>query len=226
MTPEGLALWWERATDLSNVLDAMLKDEEFGQRIDATRVAAAGYSLGGYTVLELAGAQTDIGVFFDKCRKNADSAVCQTPEAKGLGSVDSILQAVRKTSGESLARSAGSFRDPRVKAVFALAPALGFTQTRDSLRSVRIPVEVVVGSEDRIAPADENADYLRANLHQGRETTLPGVTHYTFLDSCTAAGRQVLPQYCTDPAGVERDAVHRQVAGMMVEFFDRTLKWR
>ncbi len=226
LTPEGLALWWERATDLSNVLDAMLKDEEFGPRIDPMRVAAAGYSLGGYTVLELAGAQTDISVFFDRCRKNADSAVCQTPEAKGLGSVDAILQAVRKTSGESLARSEGSFRDARVKAVFALAPALGFTQTRDSLRSVKIPVEMVVGTEDRIAPANENADYLRANLHQGRETVLPGVSHYTFLDSCTAAGKQVLPQYCSDMPGIVRDAVHQQVAGMIVEFFDRALKWR
>jgi predicted dienelactone hydrolase len=233
LTPEGMALWWERATDLSNVLDAMLKDEEFGPRIDATRVAAAGYSLGGYTVLEIAGAQTDIGVFFDKCRvkpdenpKEADSAVCRTPEMKGMGSVQEVLQAVKKTSGESLARSGESYRDARVKAVFALAPALGFTQTRESLHGVKVPVEMVVGSEDRTAPADENADYLRANLRAARETVLPGVSHYTFLDSCTAAGKQALPQYCSDPAGVERDAVHRQVMGMMVEFFDRTLKWR
>jgi hypothetical protein len=30
LTPEGMALWWERATDLSNVLDGMLADAEFG----------------------------------------------------------------------------------------------------------------------------------------------------------------------------------------------------
>ncbi len=233
MTPEGFALWWERATDLSNVLDGMLKDEEFELKIDATRVAAAGYSLGGYTVMELAGAQTDIDAFFQKCRvkpgennPDSDAAVCHVPEMRGLGSIDDILAATRKTSRESLARSSGSFRDPRVKAVFAIAPALGFTQTPESLRSIRVPVEMVVGTEDKIAVAKENADYLRANVHGARETVLPGVGHYTFLDTCTAAGTQALPQYCGDAPGVEREAVHEKVAGMVVGFFDRALKWR
>ena len=48
-TVEGLALWWERAADLSDVLDGMLADQSFGPHIDAAHVAAAGYSLGGYT---------------------------------------------------------------------------------------------------------------------------------------------------------------------------------
>lgn len=233
LTPEGFALWWERATDLSNALDAMLKDEEFGPRIDTTRIAAAGYSLGGYTVLELAGAQTDIDRFFDYCRPKpgqdtdaGDAAVCRVPEMRGMGSIDDILQATRKTSRESLARSGESFRDPRIKAVFALAPALGFTQTQESLHSVHIPVEMVVGTEDRIAPARENADYLRANLRAGRETTLPGVAHSTFLDTCTPAGTQALPQYCTELPGIDRTAIHAKVASMAIEFFDRSLKWR
>jgi len=241
LTPEGFALWWERATDLSNALDAMLKDEEFGPRIDPTRIAAAGYSLGGYTVLELAGAQTDISRFFDYCRPKpgpnpgpdqrqdgpaGDSAVCRVPEMRGLGSIDDILQATRKTSRESLARSGESFRDPRIKAVYALAPALAFTQTQESLHSIHIPVEMVVGTEDRIAPAKENADYLRANLRSGRETTLPGVSHSTFLDTCTPTGTQALPQYCTELPGIDRASVHAKVASMVVEFLDRSLKWR
>jgi len=233
LTPEGFALWWERATDLSNVLDAMLKDEEFGPRIDATRVAAAGYSLGGYTVLELAGAQTDISLFFDKCRvkpgetkPSADSAVCHVPEMRGVGSIDDILQATRKTSGESLARSGGLYRDPRVKAVFAIAPALGFTQTPESLRAIRTPVEMVAGTEDRIAPPAENADYLRANMRGARETVLPGVGHYTFLNVCTAQGQRQMSQYCDEAPGIERAVVHAQVAAMAVTFFDRALKWR
>ena len=133
LTAEGFTLWWERATDLSNTLNAMLKDDTFSQRIDPTRIAAAGYSLGGYTVLELAGAQTDISQFFDRCRPKPagaqqpvhptdDAAVCHVPEMRGLGSIDDILQAVRKSSGESLARSGESYRDPRIKAVFAIAP--------------------------------------------------------------------------------------------------------
>jgi predicted dienelactone hydrolase len=233
ITAEGFVLWWERATDVSNVIDGMLKDGEFGPRIDTSRIAAAGYSLGGYTVLELAGAQTDISAVIDRCRAKPgdekptnDAAFCHSPEMRGVGSVDEVLAAARKTSGESLARSGESYRDPRVKAVFAMAPGLGFAQTPESLHAVRVPVEMVVGTDDRMAPANENADYLRANLKAGRETTLPGVSHYTFLDTCTAAGAKMLGQYCGEAPGVERNAVHAKVAGMAVTFFDRELKWR
>jgi predicted dienelactone hydrolase len=224
MTPEGMTLWWERATDVSNTIDALLADEDLGAKIDKTRIAAAGYSLGGYTVMELAGAQTDISRLFDLCRANADTAVCHIPEMKGMGSIDEILKAVRSTSGESLARSEGSFRDPRVKAVFAMAPALGFTQTEESLRAVRVPVEIVVGDADRIAPAKDNADYLRVNTRGARETVLPGVSHYDFLDDCTAAGKKTFPLYCSGVA--DREALHAQVAAMAVRFFDRALKLR
>ncbi len=69
MTPEGLLLWWERTTDLSQVLDGMLADDEFGKRIDQARIGAAGFSIGGFAVLQLAGAQTDISDFFSQCRE-------------------------------------------------------------------------------------------------------------------------------------------------------------
>jgi len=224
LTPAGMALWWERATDLSNVLDGMLADEVFGPRIDKRLIAAAGYSLGGYTVLELAGAQTDISRLFELCKANDDNAVCHVPEMRGMGSLDHVLAETRKTSGESLARSGESFRDPRIKAVFAIAPALGFTQTEESLRAVRVPVELVAGELDRIAPPKDNVDYLRNNLHGARETVLPKVSHYTFLDTCTAAGRQMFPQFCDDEA--DRAAVHAQVVAMAVQFFYRALKMK
>jgi platelet-activating factor acetylhydrolase isoform II len=58
-TVEGFSTWWERARDLSEVVDALLKDSTFGARIDANRIGAAGFSLGGYTMIEIAGGITD-----------------------------------------------------------------------------------------------------------------------------------------------------------------------
>jgi len=139
-----------------------------------------------------------------------------------MGTPEEILQKTRQTSGESLARSGESYRDSRVQAVFAMAPALGFTQTPESLRAIRIPVEMVVGADDTTAPARDNADYVRSNIRGARETVLPHVTHYAFLDTCTAAGVAQLPRYCEDSA--QRDAVHAQVAEMAVGFFYRALK--
>ncbi len=79
-TPAGFLLWWERATDLSDVLDGLLADAQLGPHIDRGRVGAAGFSLGGYTVMELAGARTDISDFYDLCRTKPDQAVCHVPE--------------------------------------------------------------------------------------------------------------------------------------------------
>lgn len=238
LTAEGFVLWWERATDLSQVIDGMLADQEFGPRIDTSRIAAAGFSMGGYTVLALAGAETDISEATALCRVGGakdsdapggdhgdrDTTICHVAETKTLGTVDDMVRAARKTSGESLARSGESYRDGRVKAVFAIAPAMGFTLTEESLHAMKLPVEIVVGTADRIAVARDNADYIHAYVRGSRETVLPNVGHYTFLDTCAAESKAKLGAYCADDAGVNRDAVHAQVAAEAVRFLDRALR--
>jgi len=238
LTAEGFVLWWERATDLSQVIDGMLADQEFGPHIDTSRIAAAGFSIGGYTVLALAGAETDISEATALCRVGGakdtdapssdhgdrDTTVCHVPEMKSLGTVDQIIRTARKTSGESLARSGQSYRDTRVIAVFAIAPAMGFTLTEESLHAMKLPVEIAVGTADRIAVARDNADYIHAYVRGSRETVLPHVGHYTFLDTCTVEGKAKLGVYCADDASVNRDAVHAQVAAEAVRFLDRALR--
>jgi predicted dienelactone hydrolase len=49
----------DRADDIAQLIDALRHDNRFGSRGDWTRVALAGHSLGGYTVLGLAGAWPD-----------------------------------------------------------------------------------------------------------------------------------------------------------------------
>lgn len=226
-TAEGFALWWERATDMSEVLDGMLADPEFGPHIDQRMIGAAGISLGGYTVLELAGAQTDIGAFMDECHAKPATPACNTEQMKSIGTVDELMAAARKTSRESLARAADSFLDPRIRAVFAIAPGLTVAQTDDSLHAIHVPVEVVVGADDPIAPPAGNADKIAAEVHGAREFVLPGgIAHYTFLSTCTQLGKTALAQYCVDKPGVDRDAVHAQVSTLAIDFFSKSLKWK
>ena len=231
-TAAGFLLWWERAADLSDVLDGLLADPELSPHIDRGLVGAAGFSLGGYTVLEIAGARTDIAAFYDLCKAKPDTDVCHVPEMRDLlrdadghpRSFEQLLATVRRTNGESLARSDETYRDPRIKAVFALAPALGFTLTPESLRALRLPVGIVAGGADTIAPPASSADFIRANVRGARESTLPGVGHYDFLDTCTATGKTSAPQYCTDPPGLDRNAVHAQAAALAIGFFARAFR--
>jgi predicted dienelactone hydrolase len=60
-TVAGNTVWWMRADDLSRVIDGV-SASRFGPRIDAARIGAAGVSLGGYTVLVLAGARFGHGL--------------------------------------------------------------------------------------------------------------------------------------------------------------------
>jgi len=72
-TVPGFTLWWKRAQDLTVVASDLLADDEFGPRIDPRRIGAAGFSLGGYTVIELAGGITSLDQFFAACRGDRGS---------------------------------------------------------------------------------------------------------------------------------------------------------
>ena len=222
-TPEGYLLWWERATDISEVLDGILADRTFGPHVDRTRIGALGYSIGGETVLALAGARVDQQAFIDFCRAHAEEPTCRVPAVVTAGGAEKLLEAVRASSAESLARSGDSYRDARIRSVFAISPAVGQAFHRESFEYVTVPVTMVAGSEDTLAPPAVNAEQFAAWRPQAKLAVLPDAGHYVFLDSCTDEGASAAPQYCADAPSVDRDSIHRKTAGMAIAFFDRTL---
>ena len=58
-TIPGFIEGWERAKDISTAITDLLVDPRFGSKIDPDRIGAPGFSYGGYTMMELAGATTD-----------------------------------------------------------------------------------------------------------------------------------------------------------------------
>jgi predicted dienelactone hydrolase len=220
-TTQGFALWWERARDLSAVLDAVIADREFGPHIDPDRVGAAGHSLGGYTVIELAGGIGSYAQLQASCKAAPDDVSCAPPpEYADLRAKAEALARADAGFAAALAGGASSYRDPRVRAIFAMAPALGPAFAPQSLSAVTTPAAIVVGDADKIAPADRNARFLAANIPQTELTILPGgVGHYAFIDACTAIGRFLASTICTDGQGVDRVAVHGVAAELAIRFF-------
>jgi predicted dienelactone hydrolase len=203
----------------------MLADPTFGSHIDPHRIGAAGFSLGGYTMIEIAGGTTDVGAFRQFCASHGADLVCQSPpefptlveDFDKLSSTDPQFQA-------ALAHASDSYRDSRVRAVFAIAPPLGPAFPPASLAAIAIPVRIVAGQADVIAPIAYGAKYFAANISGAKLTIFPGnVGHYAFLDSCTGAGRKTLALLCTDGEGVDREAIHASTATFAVEFFRETL---
>ena len=221
-TAQGFLLFWERAKDLTSVLDKLLADPVFGKRIDRSRIGAAGFSLGGYTVISVAGGVFSTQEFDAFCHSPRRDFTCEPqpefPDAPGLFAelkkTDPVVQ-------ESLRHAGDSYRDKRIKRVFAIAPALGGGFTVAGLNKIVIPVHIVIGQADKVTPLASNAQRYSNLIKTARLTVLPGeIGHYTFLAECTAHGKAVL-EICRDAESIDRAGVHNQVAQRAFEFFEQ-----
>lgn len=225
-TVQGFTLGWERAVDLSKVLDGMLADPQFGPRIDAHRIGATGFSFGGYTVIELAGGIGDLSQVITACDvPHPIAALCTSPpELPDLMPRAIQLFHTDPAYRQALEASRQSYRDPRIRAIFAIAP-LGSVFSPESLQKISISVEIVAGAGDPILSPHANAGYVAAQIPGAKLTIYPGgVGHYTFLDTCAPAAKSQNPGLCEDRPGVDRDAIHTETAAKAVAFFDKSLK--
>lgn len=225
-TWDGFTLWWERATDISQMLDALLADREIGPRIDRQRIGAAGFSLGGYTVLALAGARTNLDAFLAFCQSPAADSVCHPPEMGRVHDRPADGSAPSPARAASLARSGASYRDPRIRAVFAIAPAVAQAFEARSFAGVTIPVGMLGGEADVHVPPATNLRHVARLYPAARVTMLPGAGHYTFIQSCLPAAADRIGFVCKDNPGIDRDAVHRAAVAAARRFFAETLRPR
>ncbi|MGH9744284.1 MAG: alpha/beta hydrolase family protein [Candidatus Acidiferrum sp.] len=224
-TPQGFSIWLERAGDLTAVLNAMLADATFGPRIDPNRVGAAGFSLGGFTMIEIAGGTGDFSRAEAFCKSPRADAVCaDPPEFPGLSAQINALAKTDTAFQAALREGSESHRDPRIRAVFAIAPALGPAFSPDSLAKISMPVQIVAGSADPIVPLDTSAKFFAAHIPGAQLTIIQDVGHYTFLATCLPLGDRAQPKLCLDRAGVLRDDIHTQTANLAFHFFDVNLK--
>jgi len=226
LTREGFMLWWERATDLSEALDGILADPALGSHIDRNRIGAIGFSLGGYTVLELAGARTDLQDFADFCRSSAADTVCHPPEMDALKGTLNTSAPLSPEMRSSLARAGASYQDKRIEAVFAIAPALGEAFDPASFAKIGIPIWLVGGTSDVTVPPGTNITRIAGFLPKANVTMLPGAAHYTFLDICVPAMADRLTLLCKDNPRIDRDAVHAQTVELAHIFFAKALGGR
>lgn len=223
-TPQGFSLWWLRAGDLSAVIDGMLADRRFAPRIDARRIGAAGFSLGGYTMIEIAGGRTS-PAFFEFCGRHLQDPRCAAPPE--FPTLPARIAKMVKTDPAYRAAIEGagaSFRDARVRAVFAIAPANGPLFVPSSLRGISIPVEIVAGSADVIEPIADNARHFAAEIPGSRLVLFPGAGHYAFFATCTALGKKAQPGLCVDGPAIDRHRIHEQTADLAAAFFSEHLK--
>lgn len=224
-TLPGAIFWAQRARDLSVLLDLLLADATFGPHIDPKRVGAAGFSLGGLTVLELAGGIAEFSRYQDFCKSpKADGMCTDTIEYPGLLAKVTALAKTDAAIQAAFAENSKSHRDPRIRAIFAMAPALGPAFDPASLAKISIPTQIVAGAADNVVPVDSSAKFFATRIPGAQLTIFQSVGHYTYLGTCGELGDRVQPRICIDQAGILRDEIHAQTTAMAYRFFDANLK--
>lgn len=205
--PECYAKPWERPKDVTFVLDHLLSDSPFKDKIDTHRIGFAGYSLGGATGIWIAGAkanETDIDQMKSFCSQELSEIV--TPE---------VVEAV------NFREACCSFFDPRFSSMFVMAPALGWLFEETSLKNIQIPIYIIAPEKDQIVPVEKNAKILAKSIASSSLMILNGeATHFVFLNRATVMGKRFLDsKYCEDPTSIDRKKIHQTLAKKAVEFF-------
>ncbi|MDP1700372.1 MAG: hypothetical protein Q8L53_05330 [Aestuariivirga sp.] len=213
--PEGFLCWWERARDLTIILDLLATRGPFADRLDLDRVVAAGFSLGSYAVLQLAGAVSSRNLL-DEWLATMGAHVGGPREFPDLATHIPELRVKSTQYRQSLERNSDSYLDPRIKAIVALAPAPPVRSFKpESVAKIAVPTTLIAGQNDVEAPHEQCALWLKEN-NPSFQVELLGreVGHYVFLPEATKAGKAWEPNICRDPDGVDRAAIHASVAAI------------
>lgn len=177
----------------------------FQRRIDLNHVGVIGQSMGGYTALALAGAQINFNRLETDC----------TDDTFNL----SLLLQCRALE---LPASTPTFRDERVKAVIAINPIGSSLLGQDDYASIQIPVMMVSGSSDTIAPAllEQIRPFTWLQAPERYLVMMQGGTHFSTIDvpnpSAAETGEIVpLPSQIVGP---EPELAQTYLKGMSLAF--------
>lgn len=213
--PDQAREMWDRPVDLSRLITFLLKDEATLTRIDPDRIYAAGHSLGGYTVMVVAGAT------FDPARQQTNCSGDNQPASCKAFAGWSVAETAADKQLMSVSR-----KDSRIRKVISLD--LGGTPllSTDSLQAVDIPV-LVLGAEraDMVNQAIEShalAASLPANMVHHVE--LEDAGHFDFMGVCKPEALDLLSE--EEPGDeivcvkgiVEREAQHKRILAEILDF--------
>jgi predicted dienelactone hydrolase len=211
----GSVRLWDRSVDVKVVLDQVLQDPKWAALIDANRIGFFGHSFGGWTGVSLAGGRYDVASQISGCAaQQPKDMYCEAWATQDISGV---------ALTNLLAGSGADYRDARIKAFYLAATGPGSSMTLPSLQGIRVPVAFDTAKQDTVLAPKENANFLAAHIPGATEVTRD-IGHFTYVPQCKPfIGVAVAKLICTDPAGVDRAATHRDVGKAVVSFFNKTV---
>lgn len=202
----------QRPRDISFVLDELTRTQSgLGLNLDLQRVGVIGQSFGGYTALALAGAQIVPSTLRDACRDLANT-----------WNLSLLLQCRVLTVLPERAPSL-SLRDSRVQAAIALNPITSAVFGPEGLAQIQVPVLVLAGGSDTVAPAlPEQIDAFQQIKQTPRYLVLmANGTHFSSLEETVTPDSVPLPSVLLGP---DLAIARRYTSGVSLGFMQRHLQ--
>ena len=215
---------WERPQDISFVLTGLLKDAKFAPVIDPDRIGMAGFSIGGFTTIALAGGKLNYKALDDYSNTPGGKQEMALPEFPGLA--DFLRNGGDKDAAASYKNSPKVLKDRRIKAFFAICPAIGqgFI-SKSQFKDLDKPLYIVEVESDSITPYKTNAQHYHQLIPASNYLLIKGkANHYVFLSEAAEPVKKEAPIYFMDDPSVNRRQVHEQVGNLAVGFFKDKLK--
>jgi predicted dienelactone hydrolase len=138
----------DRPLDVTFALNSLEKqaitDRQLRDRLNFEQVGVIGQSFGGYTALSLGGATIN----FSELERR-----CGASQQRQSWNVSLFLQCRALELAESTSENQLNFRDPRVQGVIALNPIGSALFGQVGYSNIDVPVMMVSGGADTVAPA-------------------------------------------------------------------------
>ncbi|HEY9846063.1 MAG TPA: alpha/beta hydrolase, partial [Candidatus Caenarcaniphilales bacterium] len=199
----------DRPLDIKFLLDELSwrsrSDPTFYRRLNLEQVGVIGHSFGGYTALALAGAKLNFEQLKHDCGKNLDHSL----------NVSLLLQCRALT----LPKQNYDLYDPRVKAVIAMSPVDRSIFGSSGLSQIKIPVMLIAGSADTVAPAllEQIQPFTWLTTSQKYLMVIEGATHFsTTGEAALSSGVFPVPPAIVGPAA---NLARSYVDALSVAFF-------
>ncbi len=197
----------DRPLDIKLLLDELTRlsksNSTFRGRLNLEQVGVVGQSFGGYTALALAGAKI-----------NFEQLKADCPALENTLNVSLLLQCL----AVNLPNIQYNLSDARIKAAIAINPVNSSIFGQSSLSQIKIPVMIVSGSSDTVAPAltEQIEPFTWLTTPNKYLALINGGTHFSTIAESPNAAVPVPTQVIGSSPALAR----RYVKALSVPFFE------
>jgi predicted dienelactone hydrolase len=152
-TPPDAIEMANRPLDIKLLLDTLQADSKYNTKLDIQKVGLVGHSLGGYTVLALAGAKVNLEEITKNCRNNQSLNISTLLQCEAVNISGNTSENTSENKLQNISEKFSNLQDSRIKAVVAVNPFSSWIFGERGMGEIKVPLMMVAGSQDIITPA-------------------------------------------------------------------------